>query len=778
MRGRAGLPPTLVLTLVAVAGAFAVALPLALAVIDPTPLPRGFEGEQHQDAETTLYLLAFVVLLPLALVAVPRLSDRVAAGPNGPGLPALAALLAASLMALIAVARIADRLTSASGELLLLGAAVVWWALAAATVGRALRPRPWERLLRLARHEAVAWVAAATLTLGALLALTAVSALSVPALLAGVTLASGAFALYARGGIPMPRGGWGIALDLAVAGLLLLAIPDLVVFSPENAGGNFPVALETAVIQFHQDFLLGPANQVLAGNAVLVDTSSQYGVAPIYLLAGWFQLAPIGYGTFGFLDGLLTALYFVAGYAVLRLAGVGRVLAAGAMALAVAALAYNHIYPVGGIPQQGPLRFGLPMLLVLTAVLAVRVPRWATPARAAGFAVVGLSAIWSIEAFAYTATTFAGLVAMELISLPSGRAALLGRRAIAAVAACVAAHLLFALLTLVFAGELPDWGQYFAYLDQFTGRLGDLTYDVSPWSPAFAVGAALVASAAALTLVVVRYPELLRSEPVALTALAGTTAYGIALFSYYVDRSGDHILPYVSLPALISAVVWLALVLRSSGAISRGARLGALAFALALGVLMGAAAWPATSDRVPGSALAHALPGGDSFRDAIHRLWNPPALDPDAPGGVALVGRYMPGQDDALTILPPDLGLEILFRSGRSSALPFGDPWEDSFVPAEHHGPLRAAIEQLPPGERMLVERRGLAALAANRDGRAVDRLTGFRVSAGLAPLQGWALRAIARRFRLRTIHRGPGEFIVVELVPRRLGPASPATSR
>ncbi len=36
---------------------------------------------------------------------------------------------------------------------------------------------------------------------------------------------------------------------------------------------------------------------------MLVDTASQYGVGGIYLLAGWFNLVPIGYGTLGFLSG-------------------------------------------------------------------------------------------------------------------------------------------------------------------------------------------------------------------------------------------------------------------------------------------------------------------------------------------------------------------------------------------------------------------------------------------------------------------------------------------
>src|SRR4029453_10973224 len=105
--------------------------------------------------------------------------------------------------------------------------------------------------------------------------------------------------------------------------------------------------------------------QLLHGGAMLVDTASQYGVGVIYFLAGWFQLVPIGYGTLGVLGGILFACVYAAGYSVLRMAGVGRLLAATALAVAVVVLIYNLVFPVGALPaQHGPLRFGLPMLVV------------------------------------------------------------------------------------------------------------------------------------------------------------------------------------------------------------------------------------------------------------------------------------------------------------------------------------------------------------------------------------------------------------------------------
>src|SRR5262249_39012182 len=162
-----------------------------------------------------------------------------------------------------------------------------------------------------------------------------------------------------------------------------------------------------------------------------------------------------------------------------RLARTPRLLSGGALAVAIVALVFNLAYPVGSLPQSGPLRFGLPMTLVLAAVAGARFPRHARAARVAAAAVAGLSSIWSMEAFAYTAAVFAAVAAAETW-LDGASVKAFGRRLLEALAACVAAHLLFALLTLAATGSLPRWGQYLAYLREFLfGDVGQLTYDVA-----------------------------------------------------------------------------------------------------------------------------------------------------------------------------------------------------------------------------------------------------------------------------------------------------------
>lgn len=762
---RAALGPTLALTVTLAVGCFVVVLAAVVLLVDPTPVPGLAPLVQRQDAETALYLAAFAVILPVALIAVPRLADAIAAGPNAAVLSALAASLATTMIGSLIVARVLPG-DSAVDALVVL---VLWWAGAITVLARTRRP--WPRLLRVAHLSRIAWVLAGGLLLGSLLAFTSVGSISLLALALGAVAVAAGLAAYGRrgaAGLPTVPRWWGLAIDAVVIVVLGLAIPDLVIFTPDAADPI--VRLQASVIQFHQDFLLGPANQVLAGDAVLVDTSSQYGVAPIYLLAGVFQLAPIGYGTTGFLDGVLYALTFAAGYCLLRLAGTARLLAAGALALSVIALLYNLLYPVGGLLQHGPLRFGLPMAVILAAVAEARWPHRSRACQATGLLVVGLSAIWALEAFAYTVATFAGIVCFQAWCRPGpGRLRWLARRAALALAACVAAHLVLAAATLVFAGQLPDWGQYFAYLDVFLfGELADITYDFPSWSPGLPVGVAYAASAAACVLLAHRRREIVEREPAALAALVGTTAYGIALFTYFVNRSPDDILPYVSFPAILAGTLWLSLLLRGALVESRSVRLGGLAFALSLAVLLLATAWSSIGARFPRTPLALAAPAGDSLSGAMDRLWNPPAIDSRAPQGELLLDRYMPGEHRVLILVSSDLGTEILMRSGRANELPFGDPVEDFFVSSPDPPTMRQAVAELEPGDRLLMQESGLQVLAALEREPSRDLLTDpVPVEESLTLQQQWILARIGERFRLRVIHRDEQGFVVVDLVPR-----------
>jgi hypothetical protein len=757
---RAPFGATLTFIVVLAVAAFAVVMPLAMEAIRPVELGGPFPP-QNQRAETLVYVLAFVVLLPLAIVAGRRLADALAAGPNAAGLPALAGALALALCAAAVALRAAGRFGLGDGVTAVLVAAAAWWLCTAAVLARALRPRAWRPLAALARSGSLVWAGAAALGFTALLCFAELGSISVPALAVGAVAVAGVTAAYERVRPPRLPPRWGHATDVLVLVAVVALVPDLVIFDPETAPD------EARIVQFHHDFLLGPAREVLDGRAMLVGTASQYGVTSIYLLAGWFKVAPIGYGTLGLLAGGLTALWFGAGYAVLRLAGVSRALAAAALAVALVALAYNLTFPVGALPQSGPLRFGMPMLVVLAAVAAARWPARAGAARGAALVVVGLSSIWSLEAFAYTLVTCGALVCADAWMRPAPvRIGRLARQAAAGALACAVAHVVFASATLAATGDAPDWGEYLAFLEAFlAGDIGDLTYDVSRWTPALAVGAGYAASAAALVELARRRSAVLGRERPALLAIAGLTAYGIALMSYYVDRSQDHILVHVALPALITGALWLSVLLRAGAAVPRAARTGGFAAGLAVAALVLAVAWSAVGDRLPRTALAHAAPGGRSLGGALDRLWHPPPLDPASPAGERIVARTMPGDGSLLLMTAPDLATEILIRTGREDALALGYAWESSFVIDEELPALRAAVDAIRPGTRMLMDEPARAALARLRSPRPFDPLE--EVIGSIAPLQAWALGRLDERFELRPVGSPDAGFTVVELVPR-----------
>ncbi len=722
-------------------------------------------NQQNQSVKTDAYLISFLVILPLALLGGPRIADAIAGGPNAHGLPSLAAALAALLAAALIVVHFSGGLPWGPGVKGLLVAVLVWAALAGAALWRTLHGGRWRALAWLQGTWPAPAAVAALLAFVVLLCMTSSASLGVVPLLIGAAAAALVLVAYRRARLPR-LGRWGWAVDAVVVAVLLLAVPDVVVF--KNPVGIPDIFVDPGIVQFQHDYILGSVNQVLGGGALLVnDPVSQYGVGLIYFVAGWFGIAPIGYGTFALLDVLLTAVFYIAGYAVLRLAGVGRLLAAAALALGVAALVYNFAYYVGQLPEEGPLRFGLPMIVLLGSVAAVRLPRVAVAARIVVLCGLAVAAVWAFEGFAYTAVTFVAVVATEAwLGAPGGRMRWLIRSLLYGLGAIVAGHVVFALATLIGSGHLPDWGQYLAYGREFLlgGRAGSITYGFANWSPGLAVYAGALISSAAVVLLCRRRPELARSNPARTVALAGSTLYAIAILSYTDNRSSTYLFLYVALPLLIAATLWLALVLAPGSGLAPRLRISGLAAALAVAVLLLAGAWPQIGTHFNRTALAHFYPGG-GLRAALHRLWHAPAFDPRTPVGIRLLDRYV-GARRVIILLPtvPDLGTEILIRSHRANLLPIGDPKADGLVPSVWLPRVRAALRAVRPGQRILIDDEALTSIRELRN-PAVDPLR--------APVDGggveaeWILRYLDERFAIKPIARAPDGLIVAELERR-----------
>jgi hypothetical protein len=345
----------------------------------------------------------------------------------------------------------------------------------------------------------------------------------------------------------------------------------------------------------------------------------------------------------------------------------------------------------------------------------------------------------------------------------------LGRRTLAALAAAIAGQLVLAGLTLIATGQLPDWDQYLTYVRALvfgSVNAGQISYGFANWSPGLAVGVGWAVSGAALALMLWRRRELARAQRLMVIALVGLTAYGVALFSYTDNRSSTYLLPYMALPQLLAAVLWLVFIWRRREPLGTLARRALLAVALAVAAVMLAAAWPTISANFSRSALAHAFPGG-GLRAALQRLEHPPAIDPRAPVGEALLARYAPARR-ALVLLPqwPDLGTEILMRSDRSNLLFIGDPKADGFIDSsEWTGRIARQLASIRAGQRLITDATGLKVVRELR-----GRPDLYAITPGLGSLNpqlDWILHQLDRRFALTPIDRDRSGLIVAQLVAR-----------
>ncbi|MBK5110610.1 MAG: hypothetical protein JJE10_04495 [Thermoleophilia bacterium] len=751
-----------------VIAAFAVATPVVLLNTDYTSLGE-LLPPQKQKAETALYLLMALVVGPLSLFLSWRLVSRIRSGPNRECLGALVAALVIPL-------GLGLYLVSHSGELpwgrgvyptLYLG--LGWFVYAAAVLAGPLRMTPWRPSGRLTSATRPLAIAATVSVAAALLSLVDFGHVDWLVFAIGLALTALAAAVYAGNRLKRPPRRWGVAFDIAFLLLLMAAIPDL--GDAEPATGGFSSAYLSQVAAFHQALFVGAANQVLGGSALLVDTVSQYGVGSIYFIAAFFELTSIGFSALAFLEGIVTALVFGLAYGVLRMAGVSRALAAGAMVTALVALAWGLSYPVGELLQHGSIRFGLPMCLIAPVVAGVRWPRSRPAMIWVALVVTGVSSIWALEALVYVTATVAGLIAISATWVePRSRLRFIAVAAGAVVASWVVAHLAFALATLAASGSLPDWGLYLTYLREFlTGSIGELNYDMSPWSSGLAVFGICMFSAFGLVVLTIARRDFTASRRPAFVALAALTAYGTVLYSYFDNRSIDHVLPYISLPALLVATIWIGLALDRRSSLLDRSRVATLAVSMGLAALAVASVWPAARDRGENSLLAYSVPGGRSLPDALDRVWDPPPVRPASLVGQKLIEKYFPGQDAVPVLAFPNLDLEMLVRSGRYNRLGITDGNEQSWVPGPHLDEIRRKVDGLEAGDRMVVDSRAKAAYEVIRNDPAAaleDPDPAVDASGGLQRTQVITMAWIAQRFTLRTVATGPEGISVVELEP------------
>jgi hypothetical protein len=701
-------------------------------------------GERH---EQLLFFVSFAAVLPLSLVGGPLVTRRLAAcdGAAAAGLVAIAA--SSGLLVLVLLARVAY----ATGGDSTLGSPfflVALLGLAVAIVLLARRPPP-----TLVPYGRRLWALPAALLAATVLAFPPSDLLRPGELALGLALAAALLGLYLAATRRRAGRRVGPLLDVLVVVVTLLVANNL--FAYRDPHGFFAI-----VADLHHNFFLGPTNSVLHGRPMLIDTFSQYGVGIFYFLAAWFSIVPIGYGGMVLLSGFLTSLQCALGYGIVRMAGGSRALALLALvAVVIGNFFAGGLPPPTAYPSTGALRWGLPYVLIAGALLFERLGR-RRAAEAFPVAVLALTSIWSLETFVYTAAAFCGLAAVRAAARAERFTEWLRRLvvqlALGAVAV-VAAVALFSLLTLVAAGSLPDWGGYLAFVDTYSiGGFGSLVME--PWSPGIALCALYVASATGLVTVAIRTPALLRAEQATFGAISATTAFGVAGFTYFLNRSYPDAAILIGLPAYLTAALWLTLLERHRAEIARPVRLLAVAvpvWALAMLVVF---AWPDIRDRTDDTPLALAIPDGGrggSLRFELDRLWHSPPLDQHVQVGQRLLRQYFPGSGPALVAAGSESTVYVLMQSRRVNRLPVSHFLQEALVMKQSLPRVERELSRLHGGELMLTDDGALASRALFPN-----------------PLLRRTIADIRTRFRLARVERTPDGWQVVRLVARRPGGA------
>ena len=767
---RASTGATVALAALLAVAAFMVVMPLVMSAIAgegaPAPLPP-----QHQRGETLSYLLAFALLTPLALIAARRLAPALAAAVGDAGLSASSRCSAAGLLGAIIAVKALERAGGSGGVSAVLARRARLVAACGGARGPALRPWPAPTArgacdARLDGRDARR--AAAVLCFAVLGSIDPVVAGARPA---RRRRRDGRSRAAARRRPPRP---WGCDRATSSSCLALLAlVPDLLIFRPEAAAAATwpPRSRRGSSSSTTTSCSARPTRCSTAARCSLRRPPSTASTS-IYLIAAWFADRP---------DRLRDARPADRGADRALVRGRVRDPAAGGHRAAPERRGARRgrrrarLQPRLSGRRTPPVR---PAALRAADGARPRPPsppsagrgppaRWRT---SPAWRSVGLSAVWSLESLAYTAVVFAALVSVR---------ALARRRAGAAAArprpqsgcgalACVAAHLLFALATLVFAGRsrlgrVPRLPARVPLRRRRRPHLRRRAAGHPRWRSAPAMPSrrwrCRARSAAAAR-------SGRRERPALVGARRDDGLRDRAAQLLRRPLPGPHPGPRgVARPAHRRAVARRAAPRAERRSRRRsgppGWRPGSPSPRSSSAV-----AWSSVPERFPRTPLARPPPvasrcAARSTGCGIRRRSRPPL-----PPGERGLARRMPGERASLMLVSPTWVWRSCCASGRVDRLFLGDPWEASFVAAGRAaGAARARSTRSAQGDRMLDRPGGRSALAALRADPSLDPLDD-RVPA-LAPLQQWALQADRSRATSCARSRRPQDgFTVLELRP------------
>jgi hypothetical protein len=520
----------------------------------------------------------------------------------------------------------------------------------------------------------------------------------------------------------------------------------------------FEVGLPTPVDVFvdHQNFYLGPLNDMAHGRTMLVDVWAQYGVGVYYVLLAALSVLPFNHGGLVLLMSTLMAAQYVFVYATLRIAVRSQALVIVAVGAAVMANIFGNLGPYSGFPSVGPVRFGLPYLVVAAAVAAARWPQCARAMRAGQLVVIAIAAVWSIETFVYTAVTWFALAALVAFGRRRAGLRVFVRELAAAAAVSVGAVSALTIGTRIAAGVWPDWGGYFAYILVFAAS--DHYHDTLDfWSPALLMAAAIFLSAVGV--VSVARDERVRVSAPVLAGLAGFSGFAASTFTYFLGRSHPNNLLNLLLPFCALGCLWASIFLPTREQNWRSWRVVPVAVVLVVAASLTGIGFPGAVQKWHLTAFAQAVPfadghvpgnGGLSLRTSLGDLWAGRGFDDSIVDNAAmLLQRYDPGDGPALVVAPQ--ATEILLKVHRVNVLPISNPQEDTQIISRLSPRIVASIDAVPAGTILLT-----STLVPQSD-----------LARSALPILQFALGELHRRFDFRVLESSPDGLQVIRLHSR-----------
>jgi hypothetical protein len=452
------------------------------------------------------------------------------------------------------------------------------------------------------------------------------------------------------------------------------------------------------------DFYLGPVNEVLAGRN-LNTVVSQYGVGMVYFLAGALRFLGMKphYEPFMFLLMALAAAQFAVLYWIVRKVFRSWLLAFLCI-LSVFCLgrcSYFWQWDALMVPSTGPLRFGLPILILAAGLQSRRKNSRAWAWLELG--LLGVSAVWSLETFVYSLSAWGFATGAEAWALGRGLRGFLHRclrGALGAAAAIAAAHAAFAILTLFRSGELPQWRTYLSVLFEVGGGFEAEQLDL--WSVWFLLPGVVCLGLLASALATRRGEDLDPGH----FCMAGAAGAAAAEFSYFLVSYRANYVSYIAPLYLVVLFYWLDLSWKRPNwaGILRWTAMPTAFFVLAA---MFWACGPSIRMRFDDSMLEWLIQDSRAgwklpFPDFYSQIWTPRSLrGPDVDAALQLIQLHAADQKQvALLMLHSE---EVYSLTGKVDPFPIGYFFEDSQLAPGYFEKLAAAPLPLRAGDVLLM---------------------------------------------------------------------------